>query len=216
MTAAAKTRIKVCGITSARDARGCADLGVDAIGVNFVPASPRCVDVASARAIANAVGAEVLVVGVVANQTVASLRILREAAGLGCLQLHGDERPEEVAELLPHAYKAVRVGRERDVALAETMPGPYLLVDARVDGELGGTGRTFDWALVDGLAKTRKLVLAGGLTPENVGAAIRQVHPWCVDVASGVESAPAVKDMGRVRAFVEAVRAADRDGLIPI
>jgi phosphoribosylanthranilate isomerase len=86
------------------------------------------------------------------------------------------------------------------------MPGEYVLVDAKVRGQLGGTGHVFEWGLVRALARARKLVLAGGLTPENVAEAVRQVRPWCVDVASGVESAPGVKDMGKVRAFVAAAK----------
>jgi len=127
---------------------------------------------------------------------------------VGCLQLHGNVAAASVSALLPHAYKAVRVANEADVATAEAMPGDYVLVDARMEGSLGGTGRTFDWKLVKGLASRRRLVLAGGLTPANVAEAVATVRPWCVDVASGVESAPGVKDMEKVRAFVEATRAA--------
>jgi phosphoribosylanthranilate isomerase len=199
-------RVKICGVTTVADAVACADIGADAVGVNFVPTSRRCVDEAEARAIVNAVGGRVLVVGVVANLSVEQMRALREETGVGCLQLHGGEAPDDVAALLPHAYKAVRVAGAEDVALAESMPGDYVMVDARVEGALGGTGRTFDWNLVVGLAQRRKLVLAGGLTPGNVAAAVAAVHPWCVDVASGVESAPGVKDLVKVRAFVEGAR----------
>ncbi|HZU83514.1 MAG TPA: phosphoribosylanthranilate isomerase [Polyangiaceae bacterium] len=202
------TRVKICGVTSEEQAQACADAGADAIGVNFVASSPRRVDVATARRIAAVVGGRVLLVGVVADRAVDDMRALRDAAGLGCLQLHGDEPPDDVAALLPHAYKAIRVAREEDVAQADAMPGAYVMVDAKVEGALGGTGRAFDWSLVVALARRRRLVLAGGLTPDNVQDAIRQVRPWCVDVASGVESAPGLKDMVRVRAFVEAVRAA--------
>jgi phosphoribosylanthranilate isomerase len=202
------TRIKICGVTSVDQAVGCAEAGADAIGVNFVASSPRRVDEPTARAIVGAVGATVLVVGVVAGMSVEAMLRLREAVGLGCLQLHGEERPDEVAPLLPHAYKAVRVADQEDVARAAAMPGDYVMVDAKVEGALGGTGHPFDWSLVVELAKRRKVVLAGGLTPENVAAAIRQVKPWCVDVASGVESRVGLKDLGKVRAFVEAVRGA--------
>jgi phosphoribosylanthranilate isomerase len=174
--------------------------------VNFVPSSPRCVGEAAARDIVQAVGSRLLVVGVVADLSIDRMRALRDTTGVECLQLHGSETPDDVAALLPHAYKAVRVADVRDVALAESMPGDYVMVDARVEGALGGTGRTFDWSLVVGLAGRRKLVLAGGLTPDNVAAAVATVRPWCVDVASGVESAPGVKDLGKVRAFVEAAR----------
>jgi len=199
------TRVKVCGVTTVEQAVACVDLGVDALGVNFVASSPRRVDERLARAVVDAVGERTLVVAVVAGMTVDAMRALVQRTGVGCLQLHGDESAAEVAALLPHAYKAVRVASPADVAVAEGMPGDYVMVDAKVPGALGGTGLAFDWSLVVGLARRRKLVLAGGLTPENVRSAVELVHPWCVDVASGVESAPGVKDLGRVRAFVEAV-----------
>lgn len=202
------TRVKICGVTSPEQALACVEAGADSVGVNFVSASVRCVSVATAAAIVHAVGGRALVVGVVAGLGVPALRVLREATGVGCLQLHGDEGPDDVTALLPHAYKAVRVSNRDDVARARAMPGEYVLVDAKVDGALGGTGHTFDWSLVVDLARARRLVLAGGLTPENVARAVAAVHPWCVDVASGVESAPGVKDAAKVRAFVEAVRAA--------
>jgi phosphoribosylanthranilate isomerase len=199
-------RVKICGVTTAGQAMACVDLGADALGVNFVASSPRRVDEKLARAIVEAVGRRALVVGVVAGMTVEAMRALVDRTGVGCLQLHGDESAADVGALLPHAYKAVRVAGPEDAAAAEAMPGEYVMVDARVKGSLGGTGHTFDWAWVVGLASRRKLVLAGGLTPDNVGSAVTRVRPWCVDVASGVESAPGVKDLGRVSAFLEAVR----------
>lgn len=201
-----RVRLKVCGITTVDQAWSCVELGVDAIGVNLVPSSPRRVDEPMARRIAHEVGDRVLVVAVIANRSVAAMREIREATSVGCLQLHGDEPAADVAALLPHAYKAVRVGGPADVEAADAMPGDYVMVDARVDGALGGTGRTVDWALVAPLAKRRRLVLAGGLTPENVRDAVAAVRPWCVDVASGVESAPGIKDVRKVAAFVRAAR----------
>jgi phosphoribosylanthranilate isomerase len=202
------TRVKICGVTSVDQALGCVDAGADAIGVNFVSSSPRRVDRATATAIVRAVGSRALVVGVVAGLDVDAARALREATGVGCLQLHGDETAGDVAALLPHAYKAVRVAGAGDVAVAESMPGDYVLVDAKHGSALGGTGHVVDWSLVTDLASRKRLVLAGGLRPENVAEAIAAVRPWCVDVASGVESSPGVKDLGRVRAFVERARAA--------
>jgi len=203
-------RVKICGITTLEQAWACVELGVDAIGVNLVDSSPRRVDETFARKISHELGHRVLVVAVVADRSVAAMRAIREATGVGCLQLHGDEPPADVSALLPHAYKAVRVGGPADVAAADAMPGEYVMVDARVEGALGGTGRTVDWALVAPLATRRKLVLAGGLTSENVRQAVAAVHPWCVDVASGVETAPGVKEMRRVAAFVRAAREAAR------
>jgi phosphoribosylanthranilate isomerase len=200
------TRVKICGVTSVEQALACADAGADAIGVNFVPTSPRRVDEAHARTIVEAIGDRALVVGVVAGLDVDAMRALRDRTAVGCLQLHGDESPSDVAALLPHAYKAVRIGSSTDAARAEEMPGEFVMADAKFGSALGGTGHTFDWSLVVRLAERRRLVLAGGLTPENVAAAVAQIHPWCVDVASGVESTPGIKDMARVRAFVQAVR----------
>ncbi|MCW5837696.1 MAG: N-(5'-phosphoribosyl)anthranilate isomerase, partial [Labilithrix sp.] len=127
-------------MTTVADALACAELGASAIGVNFVPSSPRAVTVARAREIADALRAtEVLVVGVVADLDLAAMRALVRDAALGCLQLHGSEPPEALAPLLPHAYKAVRVSTAADVALARTFGGDYLLADAKVAGALGGT-----------------------------------------------------------------------------
>jgi phosphoribosylanthranilate isomerase len=200
------TRVKICDVTTVDQAVACVDLGADAVGVNFVASSLRRVDERLARAVVEAVGGRALVVGVVAGMTVNAMRALVDRTGVGCLQLHGDEPAPDVAALLPHAYKAVRIAGPEDAAAAESMPGEYVMADAGVKGSLGGTGHTFDWAWVVGLASRRKLVLAGGLTPDNVASAVARVRPWCVDVASGVESATGVKDLARVRAFVEAAR----------
>jgi phosphoribosylanthranilate isomerase len=206
----AAVRVKICGITTLEQAWACVELGVDAVGVNLVDSSPRRVDETLARKVALEVGDRVLVVAVVANRSLAGMRAIRESTAVGCLQLHGHESPADVSALLPHAYKAVRVGGPEDVATADAMPGEYVMVDARVEGALGGTGHTVDWALVAPLATRRKLVLAGGLNPENVREAVASVRPWCVDVASGVETAPGVKDLRKVAAFVRAAREAAR------
>ena len=197
--------VKICGVTSIADALACVDAGASSIGVSFVPSNPRCVSVETARAISVAVGERALVVGVVADLELDAMRKLKGAAELGCLQLHGDESPVVLAALLPHAYKALRIAGEWDVARAGLYPGEHILVDAKVEGALGGTGRVFDWDLVRDLATARRLTLAGGLTPENVAAAVRAVHPFAVDVASGVEAgSPRKKDLSRVRDFIEA------------
>jgi phosphoribosylanthranilate isomerase len=131
--------------------------------------------------------------------------------GCGCVQLHGNEPPETLPPLLPHAYKAVRIATEDDVADARRYPGEFLLVDTKAPGgALGGTGMTFDWSLVRPLARERLLLLAGGLTVDNVGDAVRAVLPHSVDVATGVErdGDPRQKDRAKVRAFIERARAA--------
>jgi phosphoribosylanthranilate isomerase len=208
-----KLHVKICGVTCVEDARAAIAAGASAVGLNFVPPSPRCIDVATARAVAEAIGDRALVVGVVADMDVASMRRLRDEAMLGCLQLHGDEPPEALEAMLPHAYKAIRVATEEHVALADRYGGEHLLVDARVEGRLGGTGRRVDVALVAPLARRRKLTLAGGLDPSNVAAAIAAIPGLhCVDVAGGVERAgdPRRKDDAKMRAFVAAAHAAAR------
>lgn len=196
--------VKVCGVTNVEDALGCVAAGVSSIGLNFVPSSPRVVSEETARAIAEAVGPRALLVGVVADLDVPAMLRLRERALLGCLQLHGDEPPEALVPLLPHAYKALRVADAADVARADAYPGEYILVDAKVGSALGGTGVRLDPALVVGLARRRKLTLAGGLRPDNVAEAISAVRPFAVDVASGVErpGEPRRKDLAAVAAFV--------------
>ena len=198
-------RIKICGITTIADAEGCVAAGADMIGLNFVPGSPRAIDVARARDIADAVRGRAEIVGVVADLDEATLVALRAAVGLDRLQLHGSEPPELVARLAPHAFKALRVGSTEDVAEASRYAG-LVLIDAKVAGALGGTGRTVDLALAAPLARARPILLAGGLRPENVADAVRAVEPWGVDAASGVEIAPGVKDLDAVAALVRAAR----------
>ena len=198
---------KICGITNVEDADLALELGASAIGVNLVPGSPRLVDVETATRIAAHVGRNALTVLVVANLAVEAMRDLLRITGARCLQLHGDESVDVVARLLPHAYKAVRIGSTEDVAHAAEYPGEHLLVDAKVLGKLGGSGQIADWSLVEPLAKKRKLTLAGGLTVANVAQAIARVKPFCVDVASGVEinGNPRRKDRDKLVAFARAV-----------
>jgi len=199
--------VKICGITRDEDALSAVQLGATAVGLNFVPSSKRRVDDARAREIADAVRGKVELVGVVADMAVTEMRALRDGLGLDFLQLHGNEDDACVNEMLPKAFKAVRIGNAEDARLAELVPGDRILADAKVDGALGGTGKTLDWALVRRLAEEHKVLLAGGLTTENVALAVSLVSPFGVDVASGVESSPGVKDPALVRSFIEAARA---------
>jgi phosphoribosylanthranilate isomerase len=200
--------VKVCGLTSVDDAARCAELGVDALGLNFWSGSPRSTDIATARDIVRATAGRVELVGVFVDATLAEVTEIMEETGVEWAQLHGNETPEMVAALLPRAYKAIGVKDGSAIALARTFPGEHLLVDASVPGIPGGTGRTFDWAIAETIARERTLTLAGGLTPENVADAVRTVRPFRVDVASGVESSPGKKDPDLVRAFVAAAKSA--------
>jgi phosphoribosylanthranilate isomerase len=202
--------IKICGITSVEDARLALDAGADAVGVNLVESSPRVVDFSTARSIAAEVEGRARAVAVVADLDGLHLRELRRKSGIEWLQLHGSEDPATLEAVLPNAYKALRIAKASDVAQAERYSGDVLLVDAKVPGLLGGSGRSFDWQLVKALAHERKLLLAGGLGPDNVAEAIRAVRPHGVDVASGVERAnePRRKDGARLARFIEAARRA--------
>jgi len=201
--------VKICGITRVEDALLAVSAGASAIGLNFVPTSRRRVDEDTALRIADAVRGKAELVAVVADRDTAELAGLRHRLGLDFLQLHGSELPSALESLLPYAFKAARIARAPDVDRADEFRGERLLLDAYVPGELGGTGTAFDWELVVGLARRRNVVLAGGLTKDNVADAVRIVGPWGVDVASGVESEPGIKDAALVTAFIRAARGSE-------
>jgi phosphoribosylanthranilate isomerase len=205
-------RVKICGVTSPEDARACVDAGADAIGLNFVPSSPRRLSVERAREIMAVIPAQVISVGVFVDLPADEIASLKASVGFRCVQLHGDEPPSALQRWLPHAYKALRVRGPEVIALAASYPGEHLLLDAFVPGAPGGTGATFDWRIAAELARTRHVTLAGGLTPDNVADAVAAVQPFCVDVASGVESSPGKKDHDKLRRFVARAKAAAARG----
>ena len=211
--------VKICGITSPGDARLASESGVDAIGLVFWFMSPRKVDPQRAADIARELPDHVLRVGVFVDAPRDEMARVADAVGLDLLQLHGDEPPEALAGLPRPALKAVRVGKAfvPEEAMRYAGHAAGLVVDTRLAGEArppGGTGVPFDWSLVGGLAgQVPFLMLAGGLTPSNVAEAIRSVRPHAVDVSSGVEGLPGRKDPEKVRAFVEAARAAAKEAV---
>ena len=196
------TAVKICGVTNVDDALMCVEAGADAIGFNFATTSPRYIAPELARTIVAQLPARVLSVGVFVDASYEELMAAQQHVGLSCLQLHGDEPPELVQRCLPHAYKALRVRDEGSIDAAARYPGEHLLLDAYVPGVHGGTGARFDWQLAARLSTSRKITLAGGLTPDNVADAVACVQPFCVDVASGVERSAGKKDAARVRDFV--------------
>jgi phosphoribosylanthranilate isomerase len=206
--------VKICGITSPTDAVVAVEAGADAIGLVFWPRSPRAVAPERAAEIARALPEAVLRVGVFVDAPREEMARVAETVGLDLLQLHCDVGPESLAGLPRPVLQAVRVGNgfERELATRYAADAAGILLDTRVDGETaapGGTGVPFDWSLVEGLARRVPfLVLAGGLSPANVAEAVRRVRPHAVDVSSGVEALPGRKDPEKVRAFVEAARAA--------
>ena len=206
------TKIKICGIKTVNDALAAMDAGADLIGFNFYAKSPRYIDIGKCRDIMSVMRkyGHITYVGVFVNASVAETRATMETLGLSLAQLHGDETAEMLNALDGKAFKAFR-GIPADVNSFARSASPALLVDASVKGLYGGSGVTADWDGAAELAKRYPLLLAGGLTPENVAEAVGRVKPWGVDVASGVESAPGEKDASKMKAFVRAVRLASRD-----
>ncbi len=212
MTNRPPTRIKICGITSAEDACAAAAAGADAVGFIFVRSSPRYLPAEAAAGIVRRLPPFVKTVGVFVDASPGEITEIAQAVPLDLVQLHGHEDPLVCNRLARPYVKGVRM---RDgvnlTAQVKRYPGASaLLVDTFVPGEHGGTGRVFDWTLIPPrLAKP--IILAGGLTPDNVADAIRQVQPYAVDVSTGVESEPGKKDWKKIEFFVRAVRSADAD-----
>lgn len=202
-------RSKICGITRVEDALLAAEAGADAIGLVFYAKSPRAVDVRRAREIVAALPPFVTTVGLFVDMPRGELNGILEAVPLDLLQFHGDETPADCAGYHRPYIKALRVRPGEDIAArcAGYPQAAGILLDTFVPGVPGGTGEAFDWSLVPE-SPGCPIVLAGGLTPDNVAAAIRQVRPWAVDVSGGVEAGKGIKDAARVRAFLAAVRAA--------
>jgi phosphoribosylanthranilate isomerase len=206
-------RIKICGVTTPEDVRICADAGADAIGINFHPASPRYVDPKQAPPILNAIPPLMAAVGVFVAQPFRQVCAIAYQLGLRGVQFYGD--PREVTDPFPFALIAacrIKDLQSLDEIAAYLKAVPQkpaaILVDAFVEGEHGGTGKQAPWELLADFKPDVPLILAGGLTPENVGEAIRIVRPTAVDVASGVESAPGKKDPAKVRQFIVSAREA--------
>src|SRR4051812_20690488 len=194
--------VKICGITRAEDAAAAVDCGAGALGFVFWPGSPRCIDPYRARAIVAAMPPFVTAVGLFVNQPIEYVERVTRLVRLGAVQLHGDETPEYASGISAPLIKAVTV---RNPQLSLWPARTTLLLDVHDPEKRGGTGRTVDWSAAAGLAAQRTLLLAGGLTPENVAEAVAAVRPFGVDVSSGVERAPGVKDHQRLRALFEAL-----------
>jgi len=206
-----RTRIKFCGMTRAEDALAAVALGVDALGFILVPGSPRRVGLDAAAAIRRKLPPLVSVVALLRNPGSGEVRETIKALRPELLQFHGEETPQFCATFgLPYLKAVAMRGLQRPLAdIARDYAGAAaLLLDGHAPGELGGQGKAFDWAgITAGLDKP--LILAGGLNPHNVATAIRVAHPYAVDVSSGIESKPGIKDSGKMAAFVQQVRNAD-------
>ncbi len=196
-------KVKICGITDPNDARTAARFGADALGFNFVPSSKRYVGKERARAIIAALPPFVTPVGVFANEKAENVIEMCAYCGIQTVQLHGDEPPQYLS-LLSHLkrIKAIRIGDESDLKQLSRYTCEAFLLDAAVPDLLGGTGKTFNWEWAHQAAQQGPIILAGGLTPQNVGEAIQIAQPYAVDVASGVESAPGQKSRALMAQFI--------------
>ena len=207
------TRIKHCGITSLEDAHLAAEAGAWALGMIFWERSPRRCDPAEAQVIGAALRRTLNIVGVFVNATLEEIDAITQAAGLTHIQLHGDEGPSFCTEVARRTgakiIKATRVSSRADLQAAAAFHTDFHLFDAHVEGVPGGTGETLDWELVRNHPFSAPIILSGGLTPANVAAAITATEPFAVDVASGTEISPGVKDPAKLIAFGEAVHSTD-------
>jgi phosphoribosylanthranilate isomerase len=203
-------KVKICGVTTVRDALWAARCGADALGFNFVPGTPRCCDAERVRAIVMELPPFVSAVGVFANARPDRVREIAEQCDLDYVQLHGRESAEECTRLRDlRVIKAFRIRDEEDLRDLERYGVEAYLLDAYVKGKLGGTGESFRWEIARGARRFGQVILAGGLNPDNVVTAVRAARPYAVDVASGVEAEPRKKDKDLVSNFIRSAKSVD-------
>ena len=204
-----RTRVKICGLTRRGDALAAVDLGADALGLVFYAASPRAVSIAQAQEVIRELPSRVTVVALFVNAAESEIRAVLDSVRIDLLQFHGDETPQDCARYGVPYIKAVRMREDVDLFEIERVYGSAsgLLLDSYQSGVAGGTGMAFDWTRVPKGSKrlTKPIILAGGLAPDNVAGAIRQVRPYAVDVSGGVESAKGIKDAAKMAAFIQGV-----------
>jgi phosphoribosylanthranilate isomerase len=207
-----RTRVKICGITRIEDALAAAKAGADAVGLVFYPPSPRYVPAEQAAQIAQSLPPFVTTVGLFVNADAETIAEVMDQAGIDLIQFHGNECADYCAQHKRPWMRAIRVQEATNLA-KEIEPfnaARGILLDAYRPGVPGGTGETFDWSCIpQNLA--RRIVLAGGLAPDNVAQAVREVRPYAVDVSSGVEVAPGIKDADKIARFIAAVRDGEKD-----
>ena len=208
MTAYGVPRVKICGITNLEDARHATACGADALGFVFYPGSPRCVAPDTARQIIADLPPFVTTVGLFVNERPARIREMVEFCGLNTIQLHGDEGPDHCSYPPYRVIKALRLQAAMRGDVFASYQVSALLLDAYVSNQFGGTGHRCDWAQAAVVAAQHRIILAGGLSPENVAEAVSQVHPYGVDVSSGVEQKPGKKDPDKMAKFVRMAKEA--------
>jgi phosphoribosylanthranilate isomerase len=199
-------RVKICGITRMEDALAAAEEGAAAVGFIFFRPSPRYIAPADAGRIIESLPPFVCPVGVFVNQHRADVLSTIEQTGIRCVQLHGDESPAETAGYPVPVIKSFRAADDFDPTRIVSYSLPAYLLDASVPGMYGGTGKTFDWKIAQEASRYGRIILSGGITPENVALAARTVHPYAIDVSSGVESSSGIKDRERIKTLFENIR----------
>ncbi|MFY9609960.1 MAG: phosphoribosylanthranilate isomerase [Blastocatellia bacterium] len=205
-----RVKVKICGIRSLEEAEAAVEAGADALGFNFWPRSPRYITTESAREIIAKLPPLVANIGVFVNQTQHAIEAITTDLRLAAVQLHGDESPEFCAGIAgPKIIKAIRVSEAFEPTSIMRYPVSMILLDTGLSGSYGGTGKRFDWSVAVECACLARIMLAGGLTAENVGEAIAMVQPAAIDVCSGVEAEPGRKDTAKLRDFMLAVTKAN-------
>lgn len=197
------TKVKVCGIKSLEDALAAAEYGADALGFVFYSKSPRYIEPEEAAAIIEKLPPFVTPVALFVNAHEESVKAVLKETGIEVLQFHGDETPDYVSSFSQRTIKALRIKDEQSINDMHKYDVNAILADAYSPDAYGGTGKTFNWDILSCLESSERIILAGGLGPENVAEAIRKVSPYAVDVSSGVEASPGVKDHDKLRRFIE-------------
>jgi phosphoribosylanthranilate isomerase len=205
-----RVKVKICGVRSVEEAEAALEAGADALGFNFWPPSPRYVSPRAASEIINHLSPVVSTVGVFVNEEANRIIDIAFEVGLTAVQLHGDESPEFCERLGSiKTIKAIRVGQDFDLSVIESYPVSMVLLDSDIKGSYGGTGQRFDWRIAIEAKRLARIILAGGLTTDNVWEAITHVRPAAIDVCSGVEAAPGRKDLDKLRRFMAIVARAN-------
>ena len=203
-------KVKICGMTQLKDALFAVEQGVDAVGFIFYKKSPRAVTMKTVREIITKLPPLVDTVGVFVNESAERLNKIADYCGLDLVQLHGEESPAFCRKIHRRVIKAFRVKDLQTIKQLEKFPVSGFLLDTFSDDLHGGTGKPFDWNLALPVKKMGPVILAGGLTPRNILQAVRQVRPYGVDVCSGVEKSPGIKDLEKVRAFLKNIRSGSK------
>lgn len=199
-------KVKICGITNVDDALYAAEIGADALGFIFVKSSPRFIAPNIARKIIQALPPFVVPVGVFADLSYNDILELIDETSLGCVQLYGEETPKQLAKFPVPVIKSFRVDSSFNPEILRRYKGSAYLLDTKISGELGGTGQTFDWEIAVKAKEYGRIILAGGLTPENIIEAVQRVEPYAVDVNSGVEESPGKKDRTKLKLLFEQLK----------